>query len=103
MKNKSNNIFENLEIVKEYRWVLWLLILLSIISKNLIQSMIGLTLYKIIITFTMSIVGIYILYQFIQYIKNNDSYDIKNIKKELLICFSVIIFTVIYLIYLLTI
>ena len=45
----------------------------------------------------MAIVGIYILYQFIEHIKYNKLYDIKNMKREL-ICYSLmILFTVTYL------
>lgn len=51
----------------------------------------------------MSVAGGYILYQFIEYIKSNDRYDIKNMKKELTFSFSIILVTIIYLISLLII
>lgn len=97
MTKKSNNLFENLEILKEYRWILPLVCLILTISKNFIKSIIGSFAYNIIIICIMTIVGIYILYQLIEYIKNNDNYDIKNMKREL-ICYSLmILFTVTYL------
>lgn len=103
MTDKSNNLFENLEMLKEYRWVLPLVFLILTISKNFIKSIIGSFTYNIIIICIMVIVGIYILYQLIEYIKNNDSYDIKNMKREL-ICYSLmILFTVTYLAFLLII
>ena len=103
MKNKSNNLFENLDTVKEYRCFLWLAILIVTIFKDIIKNTIGLYTYNTIIIFVMSIAGIYILYQFIEYIKNNDRYDIKNMKKELTISSIMILATVIYLIFLLII
>ena len=103
MTNKSNNLFENLEILKEYRWVLPLVCLIITISKDFIKSIIGSFTYNIIITCTMSILGIYVLYQLIEYIKNDDRYDIKNMKKELIVYFIMIFITVIYLISLFTV
>ena len=103
MTNKSNNLFENLEILKEYRWVLPLVCLIITISKDFIKSIIGSFTYNIIITCTMSILGIYVLYQLIEYIKNNDRCDIKNMKKELIVYFIMIFITVIYLISLFTV
>ena len=103
MTNKSNNLFENLEILKEYRWVLPLICLIITISKDFIKSIIGSFTYNIIITCTMSILGIYVLYQLIEYIKNDDRYDIKNMKKELIVYFIMIFITVIYLISLFTV
>jgi len=98
LTNKSNNLFENLEILKEYRWVLPLICLIITISKDFIKSIIGSFTYNIIITCTMSILGIYVLYQLIEYIKNDDRYDIKNMKKELIVYFIMIFITIIYLI-----
>jgi len=103
LTNKSNNLFENLEILKEYRWVLPLICLIITISKDFIKSIIGSFTYNIIITCTMSILGIYVLYQLIEYIKNNDRCDIKNMKKELIVYFIMIFITVIYLISLFTV
>ena len=103
MKDKSNNLFENLEILKEYKWVLPLVYLIITISKDFIKSIIGSFTYNIIITCTMSILGIYVLYQLIEYIKNNDRCDIKNMKKELIVYFIMIFITVIYLISLFTV
>ena len=103
MTDKSNNLFENLETVKEYRWILWLTFLIITISKDIIKNTIGLATYNIIITCIMSISGIYILYQFIEYIKYNSTYDIKNMKKELIFSSIMILATVIFLIFLLII
>ena len=103
MKDKSNNLFENLEMLKEYRWVLPLVFLVLTIFKNFIKSTIGLFTYNIIIICIMSVAGGYILYQFIEYIKSNDRYDIKNMKKELTFSFIIILVTIIYLISLLII
>ena len=103
MTDKSNNLFENLETVKEYRWVLWLAFLIISISKDIIKNTIGLATYNIIITCIMSIAGIYILYQFREYIKNNDNYDIKSMKKELILSYIMILATVIFFISLLII
>jgi len=103
LTNKSNNLFENLEILKEYKWVLPLICLIITICKDFIKSIIGSFTYNIIITCTMSILGIYVLYQLIEYIKNNDRCDIKNMKKELIVYFIMIFITVIYLISLFTV
>ena len=103
MTDKSNNLFENLEMLKEYRWVLPLVFLVLTISKNFIKSIIGSFAYNIIIICIMSVAGGYILYQFIEYIKYNDKYDIKNMKKELTFSFIIILVTIIYLISLLII
>ena len=51
----------------------------------------------------MSIGGIYVLSQFIEYIKCNDSYDIKSMKKELMIFCIMILVTIIFLMSLLII
>ena len=101
MTDKSNNLFENLEMLKEYRLVLPLVFLVLTISKNFIKSIIGSFAYNIIIICIMSIAGIYILYQFIEYIKYNERYDIKNLKKELILSSVMILLTIIYLISLL--
>ncbi len=103
LTDKSNNLFENLETLKEYRWFLWLVFLIITIFKDIIKNTIGSSIYNIIITCIMSIAGIYILYQFIEYIKNNDSYDIKNMRKELILSSIMILTTVIFLIFLLII
>ena len=88
-------------MLKEYRWVLALVFLILTISKNFIKSIIGSFTYNIIIICVMAIVGIYILYQFIEYIKYNERYDIKNLKKELILSSVMILLTIIYLISLL--
>ena len=98
MSDKSNDLFENLEILKEYKWLLMLVCLIITISKDFIKNIIGSFTYNTIITYIMSILGIYVFYQLIKYIKNNDKYDIKNMKKELIIYFIMILITVIYLI-----
>ena len=101
--DKSNNLFDNLDMLKEYRWVLPLVFLIITISKNVIKSIIGSFTYNIIIIGVMAIVAIYILCQLIKYIKYNENYDIKNIKREL-ICYSLmILFTATYLAFLLII
>ena len=101
MTDKSNNLFENLETLKEYRWGFPLVFLVLTISKNFIKSIIGSFAYNIIIICIMSIAGIYILYQFIEYIKYTERYDIKNLKKELILSSVMILLTIIYLISLL--
>ena len=103
MTDKSNNLFENLETLKEYKWVLPLVFLIITVSRGFIKNIIVSLAYNIIIICIMSIFGIYILYQFIEYIKYNDSYDIKSKKKELILCSVMILATVIYLIFLLII
>lgn len=103
MKNKSNNLFENSEKIKEHRWILLLVFLIITISKGIIKNVIGADTYNIIIIFIMSAFGIYLGDQFIEYVKNNEKYDIKNMKKELIICFFMILATVIYLGFLLII
>ena len=86
MTDKSNNLFENLEMLKEYRWVLPLVFLVLTISKNFIKSIIGSFAYNIIIICIMSIAGIYILYQFIEYIKyKNILYSTGNIANILIL------------------
>ena len=101
--DKSNNLFDNLDMLKEYRWVLPLVFLIITISKNVIKSIIGSFTYNIIIICVMAIVAIYILCQLIKYRKYNENYDIKNIKREL-ICYSLmILFTATYLAFLLII
>ena len=86
--DKSNNLFDNLDMLKEYRWVLPLVFLIITISKNVIKSIIGSFTYNIIIICVMAIVAIYILCQLIKYI----------------ICYSLmILFTATYLAFLLII
>ena len=103
MGDKSNNLFDNLDMLKEYRWVLPLVFLIITISKNFIKSIIGSFTYNIIIICVMAIVGIYILCQLIEYIKYNENYDIKNMKRELICCYLMILFTATYLAFLLII
>ena len=103
MGDKSNNLFDNLDIIKEYRWVLLLVFLIITISKNFIKSIIGSFTYNIIIICVMVIVGIYILCQLIEYLKYNKKYDIKNMKRELIYCSIITLFTVTYLAFLLII
>ncbi len=103
MPNKSKNLFENPEKIKENRWILLLAFFIISISKDIIKNVIGSATYNIIIILIMSIVGIYLEYQFIEYVKNNEKYDIKNVKKELIISFIMISLTAIYLGFLLII
>lgn len=103
MTDKSNNLFENLEMLKEYRWFLLLVFLILTISKNFINSTIGSFIYNTIIICIMSILGIYIIYQLIEFMKNNDDYDTKNMKKELILSSIMILTTIIFLISLLII
>ena len=103
MGDKSNNLFDNLDTIKEYRWVLALVFLILTISKNFIKSIIGSFTYNIIIICVMAIVGVYILCQLIEYLKFNIKYDIKNMKRELISYSIIVLFTVTYLAFLLII
>lgn len=101
MTDKSNNLFENLDTVKEYRWIVWLIFLTLIIAKDFIKSTILSFIYNMIIICIMSILGIYVTYQFIEYMKKNDNYDIKDRKRVLIGNILTILATVIYLVSLL--
>ena len=97
MTDKSNNLFETLDTVKENRWIVLLIFLTLIIAKDFIKSTILSFIYNMIIICIMSILGIYVTYQFIEYMKNNDNYDIKDIKRVLIGNILMILATVIYL------
>ena len=97
MTDKSNNLFENLDTVKEYRWIVLLIFITLIIAKDFIKSTILSFIYNMIIICIMSILGIYVTYQFIEYMKNNYKYDIKDIKRVLIGNILMILATVIYL------
>ena len=101
MTDKSNNLFENLDTVKEYRWIVWLIFLTLIIAKDFIKSTILSFIYNMIIICIMSILGIYVTYEFIEYMKKNDNYDIKDRKRVLIGNILTILATVIYLVSLL--
>ena len=103
MTDKSNNLFENLDTVKEYRWIVWLIFLTLIIAKDFIKSTILSFIYNMIIICIMSILGIYVIYQFIEYMKKNDNYDIKDRKRVLIGNILTILATVIYLVSLLVV
>ena len=103
MTDKSNNLFENLDTVKEYRWIVWLIFLTLIIAKDFIKSTILSFIYNMIIICIMSILGIYVIYQFIEYMKKNDNYDIKDRKRVLIGNMLMILATVIYLVSLLVV
>lgn len=103
MTDKSNNLFENLDTVKEYRWIVWLIFLTLIIAKDFIKSTILSFIYNMIIICIMSILGIYVTYQFIEYMKKNDNYDIKDRKRVLIGNILTILATVIYLVSLLVV
>ena len=101
MTDKSNNLFENLDTVKENRWIVLLIFLTLIIAKDFIKSTILSFIYNMIIICIMSILGIYVTYQFIEYMKKNDNYDIKDRKRVLIGNILTILATVIYLVSLL--
>ena len=103
MTDKSNNLFENLDTVKEYRWIVWLIFLTLIIAKDFIKSTILSFIYNMIIICIISILGIYVTYKFIEYMKNNDKYDIKDMKRVLIGNILTILATVIYLVSLLVV
>ena len=103
MTDKSNNLFENLDTVKENRWFVLLIFLTLIIAKDFIKSTILSFIYNMIIICIMSILGIYVTYQFIEYMKNNDKYDIKDMKRVLIGNILTILATVIYLVSLLVV
>ena len=65
--------------------------------KDFIKSTILSFIYNMIIICTISILGIYVTYKFIEYMKNNDKYDIKDIKRVLIGNMLMILATVIYL------
>jgi len=99
----SNNLFENLETIKEYKWVLPLVVLIITVFKDIIKNIIGSTIYNIIVICIISIGGVYVLSQFIEYLKYNNSYDIKSMKKELILFCIMILVTMIFLMSLLII
>ena len=103
MTDKSNNLFENLDTVKENRWIVLLIFLTLIIAKDFIKSTILSFIYNMIIICIISILGIYVTYKFIEYMKNNDKYDIKDMKRVLIGNILTILATVIYLVSLLVI
>ena len=103
MTDKSNNLFENLDTVKENRWIVLLIFLTLIIAKDFIKSTILSFIYNMIIICIISILGIYVTYKFIEYMKNNDKYDIKDMKRVLIGNILTILATVIYLVSLLVV
>ena len=103
MTDKSNNLFENLDTVKENRWIVLLIFLTLIIAKDFIKSTRLSFIYNMIIICIMSFLGIYVTYQFIEYMKKNDNYDIKDRKRVLIGNILTILATVIYLVSLLVV
>ena len=103
MTDKSNNLFENLDTVKENRWIVLLIFLTLIIAKDFIKSTILSFIYNMIIICIISILGIYVTYKFIEYMKKNDNYDIKDRKRVLIGNILTILATVIYLVSLLVV
>ena len=78
-KKRALDLFENPQKIKENRWIIWLVFLLITVCKNLIKKVIGINTYNVIIIFMMTLIGIYIIYGFIEYIKKMQSMIRKKI------------------------
>ena len=78
-KKKALNLFENQQKIKENRWIIWLVFLLITVCKDFVKKVIGINTYNVIIIFMMTLIGIYIIYGFIEYIKKMQSMIRKKI------------------------
>ena len=78
-KKRALDLFENPQKIKENRWIIWLVFLLITVCKNFIKKVIGINTYNVIIIFMMTLIGIYIIYDFIEYIKKMQSMIRKKI------------------------
>lgn len=103
MTDKSKNLFESAEKIKEYRWAIFLTFFLANVCKGAIANVIGSFSYNLIIILIAIIAGVYMECELVSYIKNSEKYDIKNVKKELIYGSIMIFITVMYLGFLLTI
>ncbi|MFQ7521201.1 MAG: hypothetical protein ACLSWP_12425 [Terrisporobacter sp.] len=102
-KKRALDLFENPQKIKENRWIIWLVFLLITVCKNFIKKVIGINTYNVIIIFMMTLIGIYIIYGFIEYLKNNEKYDMKKDKLGIIISSIMILLTTSYLAYILII
>ena len=89
--------------LKKIDGLLWLVFLLITVCKNFIKKVIGINTYNVIIIFMMTLIGIYIIYGFIEYIKKNAKYDMKKDKLGIIISSIMILLTTSYLAYILII
>ena len=78
-KKRALDLFENPQKIKENRWIIWWVFLLITVCKNFIKKVIGINTYNVIIIFMMTLIGIYIIYDFIEYIKKMQSMIRKKI------------------------
>ena len=102
-KKRALDLFENPQKIKENRWIIWLVFLLITVRKNFIKKVIGINTYNVIIIFMMTLIGIYIIYGFIEYLKNNEKYDMKKDKSSIIISSMMILLSTSYLAFLLII
>ena len=102
-EKKALNLFDNQQKIKENRWIIWLVFLLITVCKDFIKKVIGINTYNVIIIFMMTLIGIYIIYGFIEYLKNNEKYDMKKDKLGIIISSIMILLTTSYLAYILII
>ena len=102
-KKKALNLFENQQKIKENRWIILLVFCGLTVSKDFIKRIIGANTYNIIIVCIMSLIGIYLTYGFIEYIKKNEEYDMKKDKSSIIISSMMILLSTSYLAFLLII
>lgn len=102
-KEKLVGLYENPQNIKEHRWIILLVFFVSTVSKGFIKRIIGVNTYNIIIVSIMSLIGIYLIYGFIEYIKKNKKYDMKKDKLNIIISSVMILLTTSYLAFLLII
>jgi len=102
-KEKVVSLYENPQKIKENRWIILLVFFVITVSKDFIKRIIGANTYNIIISCIMSLIGIYLVYAFIEYIKNNEKHDMKKDKLGIIIYSMMILLTTSYLAFLLII
>ena len=97
----SNELKDLSKKLKEYQWLILLILLVITISKDLITDIIGKNIYNLIIIFIMILFGIYLECYLIRYIKNPENAELKRLKVGFIISSILIFSTVIYFIFLL--
>ena len=97
LKKKVVSLYENPQKIKEHRWIILLIFFGITVSKDFIKRIIGANTYNVIIASIMSLIGIYLIYGFIEYIKNNEKYDMKKDKLSIIISSMIILLTTSYL------
>lgn len=91
------SLYEDIEKIKKYKWRILLVFLVITSIQEFVKRIIEINTYNIILACTIILIGIYLIYGFIGYIKKSEKYDMKKDKLNIIISSVIILLISVYL------